>query len=397
MGRKKLHLFVQRRIEEQQEKIISISDYIFNHPELGDEEFLSSAYLRKVLEKEGFTVTKPYKGLETAFRAEYKVGDGPKIAFLAEYDALPGYGKDGKPAHACGHNWIAATAVGTGMLLATMQEYFQGTVIIFGTPAEETFGRKVDLVNQGAFNDVDAVFQMHLYSNSNLKARALAMNAVSFEFTGRSTHAAANPEEGINALDAVMLTFTGINYLRQQLQSDVRIHGIVTKGGEAPNTIPSHCKCLFYVRAATKGYFEQVFEKVKNCARGAAMMTGTELTISCPENAYDDLVVNPVLANLMEKHMELSGFEPLSQEDETPGSTDIGNVSQVCPTLYGNVGIGEGTVQVHEEKFLEYANGAEAKKRALMAIESFVCAASELSEKPDLLNEVHRAFRQAVK
>ncbi|RVU54243.1 M20 family peptidase [Anaerosphaera multitolerans] len=377
--------------------IFEVSDYIFNNPELGDEEYKSSAYLTKLLIEEGFKVEKPYMDLETAFRAEFKNGDGPTVAFLAEYDALPGYGPDKKPAHACGHNWIAASTVGAAILLAKDKELFKGTIVVFGTPAEETTGRKIDMAEGGAFDNIDAAFQMHLYKNTNLKARALAMGALEFEFTGKATHASVNPEDGINALDAVMLTFTGINYLRQQLKSDVRIHGIVTKGGDAANTIPDHCKCLFYVRAAKKDYFEKTYEKVKNCAKGASLMTGAQLKINYPENTYYDLVVNTTLAELMEKHMALSGFEPLCQEEEVPGSTDIGNVSYACPTLYGNVGIGDGKALVHEEAFLQYANSEEAKNRLLMVVESFLGVAIELSENPKLVQEVKENFNIQVK
>lgn len=387
-----LHNYVRREIHKNKNEFFEISDFIFEHPELGDEEFKSSNYLANLLEENGFTVEKPYLNLETAFRAEFKNGDGPTIAFLAEYDALPGYGPNKLPAHACGHNWIAATTVGAGILLSKQKDLFKGTIVVFGTPAEETTGRKIDMADSGAFDNVDAAFQMHLHENSNLKARALAMGALEFEFLGKATHAAVNPEDGVNALDAVMLTFTGINYLRQQLKSDVRIHGIVTEGGQAANTIPDHCKCLFYVRAAKKNYFEKVYEKVKNCAKGAALMTGAELKINYPENTYYDLILNPVLLELMEKHMELSGFEPLSDVEEIPGSTDIGNVSYACPTLYGNVGIANGEAIVHEEKFIQYANSSEAKERILTTVESFVCGAIELSQNPEMVKEVKNSF-----
>ncbi|MGL6200997.1 MAG: M20 family metallopeptidase [Lachnospiraceae bacterium] len=396
MQLKSLHESVHKQIMKRKEDLYSISDYIFNHPELGDEEYLSSAYLQKALEAAGFTVTRPYKGIETAFRAELRNGDGPRVAFLAEYDALPGYGPDKKPGHACGHNWIAATCAGAGIILADMKEQFAGTVVVFGTPAEETTGRKVDLAKAGAFDDIDAAFQMHLYQNTNLNSRALAMDAAEFTFIGKASHAAVNPEDGINALDAVMLTFSGINFLRQQLGSDVRIHGVVTEGGEAPNTIPARCKCLFYVRAAKKSYFEKVFEKVKNCARGAALMTGAELVIDYPENTYYDLQLNPILVRQMEQHMKLAGFDALNEEDEEPGSTDLGNVSYSCPVLYANVGIADGKALVHEEAFLDVANSDEAKAKLLKAAQCFVCAALELSASPELVQEVKKSFQEML-
>lgn len=389
----KLHAGIREQVEALKDSLFDISTFIFEHPELGDEERESCAYLTGLLKANGFTVTCPYKGVETAFRAELENGEGPTIAFLAEYDALPGYGPEQKPAHACGHNWIAATTVGAGLALSRMTDRFSGKVVVFGTPAEETTGRKIDLAQAGAFDDVDAAFQMHLSVNTNLRAKALAMNSAEFEFFGRAAHAAAYPEEGVNALDAVILTFNGVNALRQQLQSDVRIHGIITEGGKAANVIPDHCKCLFYVRAARKSYFLEVFEKVKDCARAAAMMTGAELKINYYENQYDDLQVNPVLAELMARHMAASGFEPLSKAGEVPSSTDLGNVSYRCPVLYGNVGIAEGRAVVHEEAFIPYVNGQEAHKRLLQTVESFIGSALELYDTPALVEEVHRVFR----
>lgn len=387
---------ITSEINEMKDQIIGISDFIFEHPELGDEEFVSSKYLTDLLEANGFQITMPYNGIETAFRAELGDGQGPSIAFLAEYDALPGYGPEKKPAHACGHNWIAATTVGSALVLARLRNSFQGKIVVIGTPAEETTGRKIDLANAGAFDDIDAAFQAHLYENTNLKGRALAMDSLEFEFIGRASHAAVYPEEGINALDAVNLTFAGISALRQQLKSDVRIHGIVTEGGEAPNTIPDRAVCLFYVRAAKKSYFQQVFEKVKNCARGAALMTGAELHINQYENAYDDLIVNPVLARITRKNLEAAGFAEFSEEDEIPGSTDVGNVSYKCPTLYGNIGIAGGKAKVHEEAFLEHANGIEAKKEILMTVDAFVSSALELYGDPELVKEVRQSFQKSI-
>lgn len=377
---------------EMKDKLEEISDFIFLHPELGDEEFVSSEYLVGLLRENGFEVEYPYLGVKTAFRAELGKGDGPKIGFLAEYDALPGYGPEKSPAHACGHNWIAATTVGAALILAKMKDEFNGKIVVFGTPAEETTGRKIDLANNGAFDDMDAVFQMHLYENTNLKAKALAMDSWEFQFSGKASHAAVYPYEGINALDAVNLTFAGINAMRQQLQSDVRICGIITQGGEAPNIIPDKGTCRFYVRAAKRSYLDMVSEKVKNCARGAALMTGASLEISQFEGSYDDLVLNPTLLDLMYENLKNAGFKDFSMEDEIPGSTDMGNVSHKVPTLYGNIGIAEGKAKVHEEEFLEHANSSEAKEKLLMTVKAFVLTSLDLFAKPELIQQARREF-----
>lgn len=383
-------------LDELRAEIEDISDFIFNHPEAGDEEYLSSLYLADLLKRNGFELTYPYLGMPTAFRAE--IGSkGPKIAFLAEYDALPGYGSDGELAHACGHNWISATTVGTALVLSKLKDNFNGKIVVIGTPAEESSGRKIDMANQGAFDDIDAVFQMHLYESTNLKAKALAMDSWEFVFTGKSSHSAAYPHEGINALDAVNLTFAGVNALRQQLKDDVRISGIINSGGDAPNVITAKAACKFHVRANKRKYLNEVSEKVKNCAKGAEIMTGAKLEIVKFENSYDDLVVNSKLAELMRKNMIKSGFEDISDEMEVPGSTDIGNVSYKAPTFYGNVGIADGCARVHEEAFIDWANSSEAKLKIFKTILAFTYSALDIYEDEQLLQEIKLEFENEVK
>lgn len=359
-----LHEQINTITLQLKDEIYAISDYIFNNPELGDEEFISSKYLVDLLGKYGFKIEYPYLGMETAFRAELGNTAYPTIAFLPEYDALPGYGVQKKNAHACGHNWIAATTVGAALVLSKLGENFRGKIVVIGTPAEESVGRKVDMVKGGAFADIDAVFQMHLSVNTSLNATALAMDSYEFKFKGKASHAAAYPHEGVNALDAVNLTFAGINALRQHVKPDVRIHGIITQGGYAPNIVPDNSICRISVRASKRDYLNEVSEKVKNCARGAAIMTGTKLEISNFENSYDDLIVNSILKELAYKSFTEAGFKYFSDEAENPGSTDIGNVSYAAPTMYGNIKIGDGTVKVHEEDFLKHANSDDAKEKS---------------------------------
>lgn len=379
--------------ERLRAQIIGISDYIFEHPELGDKEVHSAAFLTDLLRKNNFRVQMPYCGIPTAFRAEFGESEGPKIAFLPEYDALPGYGPEKKPAHACGHNWIAASTVGTALVLSKMSQPLGGTVVVMGTPAEETVGRKVDLVNAGAFRDIDAVFQMHLGENTNLNVSALAIDSWKFEFFGKASHAAAFPFLGINALDAVTLTFAGINALRQQLRPDVRIHGIITDGGETPNIIPNYAACKFYARAGDRQYLNEVSERVKNCARGAAMMTGAKLNLRAFENSYDNLRVSPVLRCLMRSNLEACGINDFCEQPELAGSTDLGNVSCHIPTFYGNIGVGNGKARVHEEKFLQYVNSDEAHFKLLQVVRAFCYSASELFTNHDLLEKIQAELK----
>lgn len=357
---KKLLYTAEEEIGSLGEKI---SDEIFRHPELGDQEFYSAKFLTDEMRKLGFSVTFPYCGVPTAFRCEYGDEEGPRVAFLAEYDALPGYGPEhNENGHACGHNWIAASTFQAAAALQKIKKYFKGKIVYIGTPAEETCGRKIDLAAGGGFDDIDAAFQLHLGSFHSVECEALACTDVTFTFHGRASHASSEPEDGINALDACNLTFMGVNALRQHVTSDVRIHGIIKEGGMACNIVPDHCVMQYFIRAAKKDYLEKVIEKVINCARGAALMTGAELTWErCPNTFYDYKKI-PLLQERLRKNMEAQGITEFKREDiYHTGSTDIGNVSYVCPTAYGYLGTQAVTKAApHDAKYLEVVNSPYA-------------------------------------
>lgn len=324
-------------IEDECASLIEeVSEYIYEHAELGNEEYKSSAYLVEQLEKQGFTITYPYLDIPTAFRAELVCGEGPKVAFLAEYDALPGYGEDKcQVAHACGHNWIAASTFGAAISLAHMKDVISGSIVVIGTPAEETTGGKYDLVERGAFDDIDAAIQMHLGAENNIHVVTLAMDSLEFNFKGVAAHAAAYPEKGINALDGVQLMFAGVNALRQHMRSDARVAGIITDGGVACNTVPDKAGCRFYIRAKDRAYLEELTKRIINCAKGAALMSGAKLEYHNFENSYDDLVYHEGLRQLLKENLMALGVNDFVEADEeASGSSDIGNVSHVCPCVY---------------------------------------------------------------
>ncbi len=357
-----------------------ICDEIFKHPELGSHEYFSSQFLVDEMKKRGFRVEYPYGGVETAFRCE--VGEGhPKIAFLAEYDALPGYGphKD-QNGHACGHNWIAACTFGAADVLAQLKDSFAGTVVFIGTPAEETVGGKVDLVKAGAFDDIDAVFQMHLTTGqTELNGRSLAMDSVEFTFEGVASHAAGAPWKGVNALDAAYLTFTGINALRQHMKPDARVHGIIEEGGLAPNIVPSHAVAKFYVRSAERDYLNTLTEKVINCARGAELMTGAKMTWRYFENSFDDLRNNQLLVEKMAANLDELGVSYNKEIKAPSGSSDLGNVSRICPTCYVSMDVGnEDGSSCHEEAFLQYVNSPLAYDKVLKAVKAMAATALDV-------------------
>ena len=345
-------------------EIETISEYIYDHAELGNEEFESSRYLVETLRKHGFEVTYPYLDIPTSFRAEYKCGEGKKIAFLAEYDALPGYGVDhDEVKHACGHNWISATCLGAAITLAKMHEQLQGTIVVIGTPAEETTGGKCELVQKGAFNDIDGAIQMHLGADTNINCHFQAMDSIEFNFKGLASHYALIPEQGINALDAAMLMLQGTNALIKHLKKEASVAGIITEGGAACNTVPDHATTQYYIRANHKDYLKEVTQKVINCAKGAALMTGCELEYHNFENSYDDLKYDETLRGLLKQNlMDLGVNEFYDDGGAIGGSSDIGNVSYVCPMVYCEIDVGaRPKVYAHAENFLPYVHGEKAK------------------------------------
>lgn len=387
------------KIEDMLKKDIEkVSDYIFKNPELGCEEYKACKYLIENLKENGFRVQENYCGMATAFRAE--IGSGsPKIAFLAEYDALPGYGKEKKPGHACGHNWIAATTYGSVLALSKLAEKINGTVVLLGTPAEETIGGKVPMVEQGAFDDIDIALQMHLESENNIACRTLAIDCLKFQFEGKAAHAAAHPEDGINALDALNLMFAGIGCLRQHITSDARIHGFISYGGDAPNTVPDFTEAKFHIRANNREYLNSLTNKVINIAKGAELMTGAKLSYEKFENSFDNLLNLTTLQNLMKKNLEELGIKDIKTEGNgATGSSDIGNVSQVCPTMYTELALNIDEVcHVHDEAYLKYVNSEEAYDKLHKGVKAMCGVALEIFENKELLKNIKSEFNNYKK
>jgi amidohydrolase len=325
-------------IEGIKDELIQLSEYIYRNPELGYEEFKSSRAHIDLLKKHNFHVIEGYLGMETAFRAEYKgEKEGPTIAYLAEYDALPEIG------HGCGHNLLGTVSTGAGIVLSKFIDQIGGRVVVFGTPAEETSGAKVIMVDKGAFDDVDVAMMAHPDAEFYQSGSSLALEAIQFTFRGKTAHAASSPEKGINALDAVIQTFNSINALRQHILPTARIHGVIIEGGKAANVIPDLAIAQFYVRATTKKYLKELSEKVKNCARGASLATGAQLEITNYEASYDNMVTNETLSKRYNEHLKSLGVEDCEKVRKTSGSLDMGNVSHVCPAIHPYFGIARGS------------------------------------------------------
>ncbi|HEU0168015.1 MAG TPA: amidohydrolase, partial [Chloroflexota bacterium] len=278
-------------------RLIEIADHIHAHPELGFKEFEAARLLSAALEEYGATVERGVADMETAFMGwMHGARPRPCVGLVAEYDALPGMG------HACGHNLIGTAAVGAIAGLATVAEHLPGSVVAIGSPAEEGGGGKVYLLERGALDGVDAILGVHprggprnLIATEPGTGSSLARAILDVAFHGKAAHAATNPFEGINALDAVVQTYTGISVLRQQLRPEARIHGIITHGGDVPNVIPAFAAARFYVRARSRTYLAELIERVKHIAEGAALQTGATVEITHPVPAYDNAKANATL------------------------------------------------------------------------------------------------------
>jgi amidohydrolase len=356
-------------VDAAADTILKVSHQIHDHPELGYEEVFASGLLAQTLEAYGFEVERGYAGIPTAFCARKGKRKGPRVAFLAEYDALPEIG------HACGHNMIASSALGAGIGLGAVVEQTDGEVWVIGTPAEETDGAKVVMVERGAFQTVDAALMVHAHENNYYLTESLAMDALEVQFFGKAAHAAAAPWEGINALDALIMTFNSINALRQQIKPDARIHGVITQGGVAPNIIPEHTVGRFYIRAKTRRYLDELTAKVKACIQAAAMATGTRFEINNYENSFDDMVNNHVIAERMRDYFtEALDSGQFLRTPESFGSVDMGNVSHVVPAVHLLIDIADGKpLTPHTHEFQQavatpYADAAVIRAGKAMAL-----------------------------
>lgn len=379
-------------IEKIKEVLWDINDYIYNNPELGDKEFKAVEKLTSFLEKHSFNIEIGIANRETSFKAEFDSGiEGPTIAYMCEYDALPEIG------HGCGHNMIGTMSAGAGVALSKVIDQVGGKIIVFGTCAEETNGAKVDMAEQGVFDNVDVAMMVHPNNITCESGRSLAMEAIEFDFFGQTSHAAASPEKGINALDAVILTFNGINALRQHVTSDVRIHGIISEGGVAANIVPDKAVAKFYVRAAKKKYLKEVVEKVKNVARGAALMTGTRLEISNYESSFDDMNTNKNLSKAFNKNLEMIGVKDIKRREEIGGSIDMGNVSYVTPAIHPMIGIGNTNLVSHTIEMAEATITNEAHEAILKGAIALACTGYDVISDKNLLAEIKKEFEETIK
>ncbi len=373
-------------------ELIKLSEYIFENPELGHEEFKACKAHVELLKKHGFEVEEEYLGIKTAFKAVFDSGqDGASICFLAEYDALPGIG------HGCGHNILGTTSTGAGIVLSKVIKNLRGKVTVIGTPAEETSGAKVEMTDKGSFDGIDVAMAVHPATKHYKSGSSLAMEAIQFTFKGQSAHAAACPEMGINALDAAINTFVSINALRQHIKPSARVHGVIKEGGKAANIVPDLAVAQFYVRAETKIYLKELVAKVKNCAKGAALGAGAELEMTNYEESYDNLVTNKKLLEVYCRRLTDMNVDEIHEAKQSYGSLDMGNVSHVIPTIHPYFEICDEDTAAHTKEFAEATKTERAYDSMTQTIGALVLTAIDILQNDELLDEIWEEFRNAKK
>jgi len=381
-----------KEVDALTDDLYAINDWLMENPETAYQEFKACEYLSGVLGKQGFSVEKGVGDVETAFLARPKgcQPTRPAVAILAEYDALPQIG------HGCGHNLIAAASMGAAISLKRILGDAGGSMAVVGTPAEEGGGGKVFLAEAGIFKDMDVAMMFHP-SNSNMPAKDnLGRTKFKIEFFGKSAHASGSADKGRNALDALVLTYTGMNSLRQHLLPDGRLHGIITHGGDAPNIIPHYTSGLFYVRAGSVAYRDELFDRVQKIAEGAAMATGTEVKFEINLPKLDPIKRNPALEGAMEANMVQLGI-PIDEDDGRKGSSDIGNLSHYLPAIHPYLGIvdPDSGIPGHSVAFCEATTSPKGREVLLNASKMLALTAYDYLNSAELREKVSADFNRS--
>lgn len=366
-----------------------ISLAIHAKPEVSDFEYFASQTLSEQLKKEGFEIELPAAGHRTGFAATYKSNKpGPTVVFLAEYDALAGLG------HGCGHNVFGATSSLAGAALKSIVDQIGGEVRVYGTPGEEggqNGSAKGSFVKKGYLNDVDFALCTHPGSSpeDGLSTRNYACAPVDIEFWGKPAHASGCPQDGINALDAQILTYAAIGVLRQQLTDRIRIHGVIVEGGTAPNVIPEYTKAKYYIRAADIDTLHELYEKVENIVKGSALQTGCTSSMKLYQNLVENMVLTPSLDAIYEKYITELGNTVKHVEDVImPGSSDVGNISQVVPTIQPHISITDVQIAGHSQDMVNASCSQKAMDAIVKGAKALAFTALELFENPEELVKV---------
>ncbi len=355
------------QIDKHADELIAMAKDLHKHPETKFKEYIASSRICEFLANKSFKVEKEIGGLETAFRAEHaNTSPGKRVAFIAEYDALPELG------HACGHNLIAGASVGALLAFQEIKENLPGAVSLLGTPGEEGGGGKIKMLEKNLFSGYDAALMFHPASFTAMFPVTLALAEVSIVFTGKSSHA-ANPDQGINALDGVLQTFNAINALRGHIRADARVHGIITRGGENHNVIPAVAEAVFTMRAKDSAYVDSLVENLNRCAEGAALSSGAEVTLKVL-GRRKELHINRNLALTFAKNfIKLKGV--CKKGVISPFSTDMGDVSQIVASIHPVLAICDSPIGLHTEEFAATADSEQGYQVMITAAKALAMTA----------------------
>lgn len=383
---------VRDEVDARAELLIGVSHQLHADPELGFEEHHAHDLLTEQFENEGLTVRRGAFDLPTAFVAESGT-DGPTIAVMCEYDALPGIG------HGCGHNIIAAAALGAGLAAAAISDDLGGRVVVLGTPAEEGGGGKVLMAQRGALEGVDAAMMVHPAAADLSSITSVAIQQLVVEYHGTAAHAAASPEKGKNALDAAVIGYMAVAALRQHISDDERVHGVFLDGGDKPNIVPSHSSTEWYVRSTTLDTLEPLKARVIACLEAGAHATGCTMSYYWREPAYADMVTNGPLAALYRDNAALVGrsvVDPTDHPGAFVGSTDMGNVSHLVASIHPMIAISPADVSPHSTQFALCASGPMGDLAVIDGAKAMAMTIVDLWLRPEILEQVHDAFERST-
>ena len=370
--------------------LIDASHRIHASPELGYEERFAHDVLTELLERAGLAVTRSAHGYETAFDARAG-SSGPTVAVLCEYDALPGVG------HACGHNVIGTAGVGAGIAAAAVADEVGGRLVVLGTPAEEGGGGKVALALNGALDDIDAALMVHPAGIDLTRFGAIAIQRLEVTYHGRAAHAAAAPHLGRNALDAAVLGYNNVAALRQHIRPDERVHGVFTEAGEAANVVPERAAALWYVRSPTVAGLEALKPRVLACLEAGAAATGCTMEHAWLDHAYANMVDNEPMVERYRANLARTGRQLVEPGSSTAvvGSTDMGNVSHVVPSIHPTIAVSPPDVAIHTVEFATYAGGPDGDRAVLDAARAMAATVVDLWAAPGVLDDARAAFDAA--
>ena len=388
---------ILRAVDELRGEILAVSRDLHDHPELSLEEHRSASALCGILSKAGFAVETGIAGLPTAFVARLNgAHSSPTVAILAEYDALPGIG------HGCAHNLIAAAAVGAGLALAHAakamgSQALPGTILIVGTPAEETIGGKVIMVERGLFDGIDAAMMVHAGTEWRVFSDSLACVSLEVTYSGREAHAVAWPEKGINALDALVQLYAAVSMMQKRLGRDVKIPGVILEGGVRPNIIPARAVGAFSLRAPTAARRDEVRAEFERAARSTGEALGCGVSIRQTDNPYDDMVTNRALASRFKEHLAAMGIETIDTPRLNKGSLDMGNVSRAVPAIHPFVAICDPDTPSHTAGFAAASISPRAEEALMTAVKALALTAIDALEDRSLLAAARTEFESEVR